>query len=84
MASPMHPAAQRQQAVVSPVTSLRWVMRIVPVPRKPMPETTCAPKRTTSVRFPTALYASFQQVSSIRLRYWLRIEVAAAAMATSM
>ena len=80
----MAAAAQRQLAVVRPETSLRSVIRMVPVPRKPMPETTRAPSRTTSVRRPTTASASRQKVSSMMSKYWLSIAVEAAAIATSL
>ena len=84
MASPMQAVAHSPAAVVSPFTSRCSVMRMVPVPKKPMPLITWAPKRVTSLGLPTASREPASRVWSMASSYWPRIMDSAAPMHTIM
>ena len=57
---------------------------MVPVPKKPMPLITWAPRRVTSAIMPTSRWASAQTVDSMAYWYWPSTMASAAPMDTIM
>ena len=72
-ASPMAAVTHRPAAVVRPRTMFFWKM-MVPAPRKPMPETTCAATREESFRSMPKPYCETMQNRALPIatRKWVR------------
>ena len=63
-ANPMAAVTHRPAAVVSPRTTFFWKI-IVPAPKKPMPDTTCAATREESFKSKPKPYCETMQNSAL-------------------